>query len=268
MITTHHIEGLLQFIADVVYAVIPRPRPQKSALLNCKIVSHRGEHDNKRVKENTIAAFDRILDQGIWGIEFDIHWTKDLQPVVIHDSDCWRVFGSMIEVSKVTLAELQTSVPEIPSLEQVVQRYGKKIHLMAEIKQELFPDPRYQQARLKAIFSALEAGKDFHILALAPSLFELVSFLPGRALLAVAELNIREFSAIALAEKYAGISGQYLIISDSTVRKHVACNQKTGTGFVRSRFCFYRELNRGVEWIFSNHAIRLRRIQQELLKLP
>ena len=268
MIIRQHIESLLQLLADIVYATIPQPRPQKSALFNCKIVSHRGEHDNKRVRENTIAAFDRVLEQGVWGIEFDIHWTKDLQPVVIHDSDCRRIFGSTLEVSMVTLEELQNSVPEIPSLDQVVQRYGKKIHLMIELKQEIFPDPQCQQTRLEAIFYSLEAGTDFHILALAPSLFELVGFLPDRALLAVAELNVREISKIVLQQNYTGFSGQYLLISDSRIREHAGRNQKTGTGFVRSRYCFYRELNRGVEWIFTNHALKLRKIQQELLNSP
>ena len=261
----YHLEKLLQFLADGVYASIPRPRPAKSALLNSKIVSHRGEHNNKTVRENTLAAFDRVLDQGVWGIELDIRWTKDLQPVVVHDLDCRRVFGSTLEVNKVTLGELQLQIPEIPSLDQIIQRYGKKIHLMVEIKAALFSDPHYQQARLKELFSSLEPGIDFHILALASDLFELVSFLPGGALLPVAEFNIRALSEKALQNNYAGISGHYLLISENTIRKHGRRKQKTGTGFVRSRFSFYRELNRGVEWIFTNHALKLGSIQQELL---
>jgi len=245
MMIRYHLEKLLQFLVDGVYASIPRSRPPTSALRNCKIVSHRGEHDNKAIKENTITAFDRVLDRGIWGIEFDIHWTSDLQPVVLHDLDCRRVFGSTLEVNKVTLSELQSAIPEIPSLDQIIQRYGKKIHLMVEIKQEIFPDPQYQQARLKKLFSSLEPGTDFHILALG--------------------FNIRAFSEKALEGNYAGISGQYLLIGENTIRKHGRRNQKTGTGFAGSRFCFYRELNRGVEWIFTNHALKLHKIQQELL---
>jgi glycerophosphoryl diester phosphodiesterase len=262
----YYVEKFMQFLVDGVYASIPRPRPAKTTLLNCKIVSHRGEHDNKTVKENTLAAFDRVLDRGVWGIELDVRWTRDLQPVVIHDFDCRRVFGSTLKVSKVTLSELQLAIPEIPSLHQVIQRYGKKIHLMLEIKAELFSDPRYQQARLKALFSTLEPGVDFHVLALSADLFELVGFLPGRALLPVAEFNIRATSDRALQNNYAGICGQHLLISHNTIRKHDRCKQKTGTGFVCSRFSLYRELNRGVEWIFTNHALKLRSIQQELFR--
>jgi len=85
MTIRYHFDKLLQLLVDGVFAGIPQPKPTISDLRNCKIVSHRGEHDNKIVKENTLAAFDRVLHQGIWGIELDIRWTKDLQPVVIHD---------------------------------------------------------------------------------------------------------------------------------------------------------------------------------------
>jgi len=83
---------------------------------DCKIVSHRGEHDNKTVFENTIAAFDRVKKAGVWGIEFDIRWTKDLRPVVFHDRTLQRVFNSNIELNKVTLAELKEQCNLIPSL--------------------------------------------------------------------------------------------------------------------------------------------------------
>ena len=266
MTIRYHFTNLLQFLADGVYASIPRLRPAKLALLNCKIVSHRGEHDNRAIKENTLAAFDSVLDKGVWGIELDIRWTRDLHPVVIHDQDCRRVFGSALEVNKVTLGELQSALPDIPSLEQVIQRYGSKIHLMIELKAELFPDPERQQARLEKLFSGLEPGIDFHILALTSDLFRLVSFLPNRALMLSAEFNMSAMSKVALRNNYAGISGQYLLFGMNIIRKHNERNQKTGSGFVRSRFCLYRELNRGVEWIFTNHALKLHNIWQELLK--
>ncbi|MGD8449582.1 MAG: glycerophosphodiester phosphodiesterase family protein, partial [Desulfobacterales bacterium] len=90
-------ERLLQ-VVDFLYARLTQPIPDKEVLKCCKIVSHRGEHDNKTVFENTISAFDRVKKAGAWGIEFDIRWTKDLQPVVFHDTNLQRVFKSDIEV--------------------------------------------------------------------------------------------------------------------------------------------------------------------------
>ena len=43
---------------DLMYRIWPRNAPDREKLKNCRIVSHRGEHDNRSVKENTFAAFD------------------------------------------------------------------------------------------------------------------------------------------------------------------------------------------------------------------
>jgi glycerophosphoryl diester phosphodiesterase len=260
------VENLLQFLADFLYAGIPRAQPSLKSLQNCKIVSHRGEHDNRSVMENTLAAFDRVVECGAWGIEFDIRWTSDLKPVVIHDADCQRVFGKSLVINRVTLDQLQTEVPEIPSLEQVIQRYASKVHLMVELKVDEFSNHPSQRECLKNLFSALIPAVDFHILALSQRIFKLVDFLPDNALLPVAEFNIGEFSARALQNNYAGISGQYLLVTNKLIQKHNQFNQKTGTGFVCSRYCFYRELNRGVEWIFSNHALKIHAIRNKLLQ--
>jgi len=266
MKTSPQVETLLQILADILYAGIPRMRPSMNSLYNCKIVSHRGEHDNRLVMENTFAAFDRVVEKGIWGIELDVRWTRDLKPVVIHDAGCQRVFGKSLVVNRVTLAELQAEVPEIPSLEQVIQRYAKKVHLMVELKEEKFTDFQTQSERLQKLFASLVPARDFHVLALSQHLFNLVDFLPELALLPVAEFNISDFSQKALQNNYAGVSGQYLLVTNKLIQKHARLNQKAGTGFVCSRYCFYRELNRGVEWIFTNHALKMHAIRNKLLQ--
>lgn len=56
------------------YATLPRSRPSAAELAATRIVSHRGERDNRRVFANTFAAADPLLDSGVWGIEFDLRW--------------------------------------------------------------------------------------------------------------------------------------------------------------------------------------------------
>ncbi len=265
MALPHSIEISLQKIADYIFAIIPRNRPKITTLKHCRIVSHRGEHDNKTVMENTLDAFERVFIDGVWGIEFDIRWTLDLQPVVIHDADCQRVFGSPLEISNLSLEFLQSAIPQIPSLLQVVDRYGKKIHLMIEIKEVDFADIEFQRSRLAKILSNLTPVKDFHLLALKPSLFELFDIIPDAAKLPVAELNVSSLSQETLVKSYAGICGQYLLISNRLIKKHKEQSQGTGCGFIASRFSLYRELNREVEWIFTNHALKLNRIRKKLL---
>jgi len=257
-------ERLLQ-VVDFLYARLTQPIPDKEVLKCCKIVSHRGEHDNKTVFENTISAFDRVKKAGAWGIEFDIRWTKDLQPVVFHDTNLQRVFKSDIEVNKVTLAELKNYCHLIPSLSEVIQKYGKTLHLMVEIKEEEYPDPVYQNHVLKDLFDPLTPQVDFHFISLRPEMFRLVDFVPSSTFLPSARFNVKRLSNLALWKKYRGITGHYLLITDAILKKHYKQNQSIGTGYIGSKNCLSRELNRGIEWIFSNNAVVLQDICNSLL---
>lgn len=252
---------------DFVYALWPQSVSDKERLKHCKIVSHRGEHDNIAVFENTIAAFDRVKNAGVWGVEFDIRWTKDLHPVVFHDNCLQRVFRSNIEISKVTLSELKLHCTLIPSLAETIQKYGQTLHLMAEIKEEVYPDPSYQNKVLKNLFEGLSPQKDYHFLSLSPDMFLFLDFLHPSTFLPVARFNVRKISELALRNNYRGITGHYLLMKDTILKKHHKQRQRVGTGFVSSKNCLSRELNRGVEWIFSNNAVELQKICNSLLEL-
>ena len=251
---------------DFVYEKIPQPVPDTRRIEACKIISHRGEHDNKSIFENTMAAFDRVHEAGVWGIELDIRWTKDLIPVVFHDAALKRVFGSDININQVTLTELNMHCRLIPTLSEVIQKYGKTMHLMVEIKKEAYPDPARQNNVLKDLFCGLAPQDDFHFLSLRPEMFELIDFVPPSAFVPSARLNVKQLSDTALKRNYGGIAGHYLLINDTLLNKHHMQKQGVGTGYICSRNCLLRELNRGVEWIFTNHALRIQAIWDGLMR--
>jgi glycerophosphoryl diester phosphodiesterase len=254
-----------QWAADLYFAAVPRPRPSIEALERCRIVSHRGEHDNRLRRENTHAAFAAAAEAGIWGIEFDVRWTADLEPVVIHDPSTARVFGIDIDVAAVGFDELRRRLPEIPTLGEVVDRFGGRQHLMVELKPDRLGRTQEKGERLARILENLEPGRDFHVLALQPESLEPAGFAGKRACLLVAEVNTGRFSRLTLERGYGGLCGHYLLLGKPLLRLHREAGQRLGTGFAASRFCFYRELNRGVDWIFSNRAARLAAIRNELL---
>jgi glycerophosphoryl diester phosphodiesterase len=243
-----------------LYSSYPQPFPDKKRLTDCRIISHRGEHDNRSVFENTLKAFDTALESGIFGIEFDLRWTKDLMPVVFHDGNTKRLFKKNININEISFSDLKASIPEIPSLAETISRYGNKLHLMVEMKEEFYPEPVYQAGVLKDLFSALEPAKDYHLISLSPGIFDIIDFLPETVFLPVARFNAVRISEIALKNNYGGIAGHYLLISDSMFKKHADKNQKIGTGFIGSQNSLFRELNRGAEWIFSNDAAKLQEI--------
>ena len=254
------IEKTFHLSIDSFYAIRSQPPPNIERLKNCKIVSHRGQHNNKTIYENTFPAFDPIVKQNIWGIELDIRWTKDLHPVVFHDESLNRLFQSNKKIDQLTLAELKSEFPLIPSLAELVQRYKQKCHLMIEIKKEIYPDPDYQNEVLKNIFSELQPQKDYHLMSLTPDMFDLIHFAPKQCFLPIAELKIKHFSQLSIQQKYAGLTGHYFLLNNTVISPHIQSQQKIGTGFIRSQNTLFRELNRGVEWIFSNHALELNNI--------
>jgi glycerophosphoryl diester phosphodiesterase len=248
------LESLLLPLADRVCARVPQPQPAAGRLQACKVISHRGEHDNREVFENTVAAFDAALAAGVWGIELDLRWTKDLCPVVVHDPDLSRVFGLPLAVAETTAGELARRCPQVPTLAEVIARFGGRVHLMVEIKAAALNAPERQDRALSELFSALQPGGDYHFLSLEPAAFRRVRFAPRHAFVPVARLNFQGFSRLALREGYGGVAGHYALVGAAAIARHRRAGQCVGTGYPRSANCLFRELNRGVEWIFSNHA--------------
>lgn len=99
--------------------------------------AHRGLHDAHR-PENSLSAFQAALDHG-YGIELDLHLTKDGDLAVIHDSSLKRTAGSDVVVESLTVDELKNyallgSNEPIPMFSQVLQLYEGKAPLIVELK--------------------------------------------------------------------------------------------------------------------------------------
>lgn len=259
------LQNMAMTLVDGVMAVIPRPVPQAQALRDCRIISHRGEFDNTSVRENTLEAFQVARHHGVWGIECDIRWTKDQVPVICHDPNTRRVFGQDVNLDEVSFETLRQTIPLVPSLAELVSEFGGSTHLMLEIKAERATLSEAQVDRLAQILAPLVAGVDYHFLALDPDLFQPLSFVAAQHCFPVAETNVGKLSTAALKRNLGGITGHFLLLNGTLKGKHEAAGQRIGTGFIASRNCLFRELNRGVRWIFSNDAVRIQKIRDHYL---
>lgn len=248
-------------IVDWVMAAAVQPQPSQSAFLNCKVISHRGEHDNISVIENTLTAFSNARSNGVWGIECDIRWTSDLVPVITHDSCGSRLFANSTQISELSFAELRAQMPLIPSVAELVSEFGGNTHLMLEIKDEHYPQPEKQLDILRDHLAPLSPGAHYHFLALDPQLFGRVSFVEPKYCFPVSETNVRNLSDAAIDQCFGGLTGHYLLLNNTLKERHAKQGQRIGTGFISSKNCLFRELNRGVEWIFSNDAVKIQRIR-------
>ncbi len=78
----------------------------KVNLPQVKMIAHRGVSGLER--ENTNAAFVAAGNRSYWGIETDVHRTKDGEFLVIHDDDTERVAGVKYEVEETDFATLRS----------------------------------------------------------------------------------------------------------------------------------------------------------------
>ena len=101
--------------------------------------AHRGLHGGG-IPENSLAAFGLALEKG-YGIELDLHLTKDGQLAVIHDASLLRTAGADVLVEDLTEEELERYRLEgtdehIPMFEQVLELFAGQAPLIVELKAE------------------------------------------------------------------------------------------------------------------------------------
>ncbi|MCI1726248.1 MAG: hypothetical protein LKM35_00965 [Lachnospiraceae bacterium] len=72
--------------------------------------AHRGLHSLPDslpcIPENSLPAFALAAEKG-FGAELDVHFTKDLQLAVVHDSNLKRVTGEDVRVEDLTAEEMR-----------------------------------------------------------------------------------------------------------------------------------------------------------------
>ncbi len=105
--------------------------------------AHRGLHNRELgVPENSMAAFRKARELG-YGVELDVHLTKDGQLAVIHDKSLKRTAGVDAEVSDLTMEELKRCRLEgtqetIPALEEAARLFQGGPPLLVELKADYF----------------------------------------------------------------------------------------------------------------------------------
>lgn len=225
-----------------------------------KLVAHRGAHGHGPkgyLLENTLAAFDRCLDEHLWGIELDVHLTKDHHLVVHHDPHCGRLFQRPdLIIKNTSLSHLRCEIPQIPLLREVIERYAGKMHLMIEVKVSWREQPQIIEQLLLAL-SDLTPEKDFHLLSLEPDYLTGFTDLPHSALMDVAEFNTQAMMRQNRQLGHGAIAGSFALFTSKRVKALQAAGVKVGTGMVEHPAIVRREMSRGVEWVFSNSAVEL-----------
>ncbi|MBM4273252.1 MAG: glycerophosphodiester phosphodiesterase [Deltaproteobacteria bacterium] len=111
-------------------------RWQLAENLPIKIIGHRGSPLEE--PENTLRSFTRALDLGAWGVELDLHLSRDGRLVVIHDKAVERTTNGRGLVKDLTFAQLRNldagKGEPIPALDEVVDLAKGRGRLLVELK--------------------------------------------------------------------------------------------------------------------------------------
>ncbi len=126
--------------AAAVYLVAPAQKNEaKRAAYEGRNFAHRGLHKlDKSVPENSIPAFEAAAEAG-YGIELDVHITKDDELAVIHDDDLKRMCGTPERVEDLTMAELKEkklcgTEETIPTLREALETIDSRTPVIVELK--------------------------------------------------------------------------------------------------------------------------------------
>ncbi len=147
--------------ADAWFDLIPRPRLPRCVLQDVRIISHRGERNAPEVIENSFAAFDPLPGR-VYGLECDVRFSRDGIPLVFHDADLARIFACADRLRDLDFQTIRRRFPLIPSLQELVARYGERIHLLIEFKAEDRPQADLRLQRVIDALAPLRAARDFH----------------------------------------------------------------------------------------------------------
>lgn len=132
--------SLCRLTAAYLFCLVPRLTTRKSMrAFSGTLFAHRGYHCAKKgIPENSIPAFEAAVSLG-YGIELDVHLTRDGQLVVFHDDTLDRLCGVPGTPESMTWKELSSlslsgTSHRIPLLSQILELVDGRVPLLIELK--------------------------------------------------------------------------------------------------------------------------------------
>ena len=238
------------------------------------VIAHRGY--SGEAPENTLAAFKKAIEANSDMIEFDIHFSKDRQIVVIHDETLERTTDGLGRVAEFPLAELKKfdagfwfspdfKGERIPTLSEVLNLAKGKILVNIEIKSPSHGLYSVSELAEQALKEVRQAGmlKDVLFSSFNPLALEKIREIEPRAYVAI--LYHREWNFIAEITK--GKSFEVLNLRKDFLNKEKIDRIK-GLGMMVNVYTVNEEeeLRKFVDWgvngIITNYPGRLINILQ------
>lgn len=210
-------------------------------MLTTTVFGHRGYP--ARFPENSLAGFRYALDQGIEGLEFDVHLTADQVPVIMHDERIDRTTDGSGRIDSYTFSQLRrfrlANEEPIPSLAELLKLVtDRDVQLNLELKTDKIQYPGIEaivmcmvhatSLRRPVIFSSFHLPTLKNCQVIAPN--ESYCWLTDKPVAQPADLVAREhLSGLHLSHFQSGVPVAERIwtvdnptIAADLMRRHVA----------------------------------------------
>ena len=212
------------------------------------LLGHRGAR--RYAPENTLAAFDLALEQGMDGFEFDVRSTGNHQTIICHDPRLNR-----LSVRRHTFKQLEASckLPErLPTdLEAVLRRYSRSAFLDIEIK------VRGMGALIVKILKRYPPRRGYFISSFLPGALRELHELDNSLILgtlAENQLQLRRWTKLPV--RY--VAPHYRMLSRRLIEEVHAANKLVVTWTVNEQKQMLRAAELGVDGIISDDTELLR----------
>lgn len=131
---------IITLTALYIFSIFPRlAKREEMAAFNHTLFAHRGYHcAEKLIPENSMPAFKAAVSHN-YGIELDVHLTRDKKLVVFHDDTLERMCRVQGTVESYTYEELLkfhllNTAEKIPLFSQVLEYVNGRVPLLIELK--------------------------------------------------------------------------------------------------------------------------------------
>ena len=138
-----------------VLSLMGRLGKKRQKAMDGWLYAHRGYHKNPEAPENSLAAFERAVDNG-FGIELDVHLLKDGGLGVFHDSSLKRMASGKGRIEDLKTGQLKNyrladSQETIPTFGEVLSLVAGRVPMIIELKTVNGNDVQLCETVMKAL---------------------------------------------------------------------------------------------------------------------
>ncbi|WP_102264506.1 glycerophosphodiester phosphodiesterase [Mesobacillus jeotgali] len=241
-------------------------------------IAHRGASGH--APEHTMSAYDLAVSSGADYIEIDLQMTKDGELIALHDLEVDRTTNGSGRASLMTLKEIkaldagswfnkqnpQSAEPsyedlEIPTLEEIFQRYGTTVNYYIETKSTGMENKLINLLREYSII-----GSDSKVILqsfYSKSLKKIHRLAPGIPLIQLyrykeqAKMTTRELRSL---EKYAaGIGANFDMVDEEYIKKAHSHGLAVHLFTVNTDKAIQRAVEMGADGVFTDYPEKVKR---------